>query len=172
MVSRGKSKDLQRLSLPMLGLTVLFMAAEWILLVAGTRLHEMIVGAVSLAAAGAFLYFVHSNSTLRLELRAADVFAGWRIPWHLVSGIYEITVVLLKDLLSIEPAGSFYRVSGFRTSYRDPRLVARRVLAIAYTTVAPNFIILGIDYQQSRMLFHQLKRSSVPKMTQELGAQS
>jgi hypothetical protein len=37
--------------------------------------------------------------------------------------------------------------------------------------MAPNFIVIGIDFHQSRMLFHQLRRSSVPKMTKSLGAQ-
>jgi hypothetical protein len=41
-----------------------------------------------------------------------------------------------------------------------------------YTTTAPNFIVIGIDPDLSRMLFHQIERSSVPKMTRELGAQS
>jgi hypothetical protein len=44
-------------------------------------------------------------------------------------------------------------------------------LATIYTTVAPNFIVIGIDPELSRMLFHQLERSSVPKMTGALGAQ-
>jgi hypothetical protein len=37
--------------------------------------------------------------------------------------------------------------------------------------MAPNFIIIGIDAAQSRMIFHQLERSEVPRMTKELGAQ-
>jgi hypothetical protein len=37
--------------------------------------------------------------------------------------------------------------------------------------MAPNFIVIGIDDDQAQMLFHQIERSSVPKMTQRLGAQ-
>jgi len=150
---------------------VVLMAGEWILLVAGTHLHEMMVGAASVLVSTLFLYFVYSSDTLHMTFRAADILTCWRIPWYLVSGIYEITAILLKDLLCIRRAGSFYRVSGFKTSKQDSLLLARRVLATAYTTVAPNFIVIGIDYQQSRMLFHQLKRSSIPKMSQKLGAQ-
>jgi hypothetical protein len=84
---------------------------------------------------------------------------------------FEIIVILLKDLLGIRRAGSFYRVCGFKTSKSDPQLVARRILATFYTTMAPNFIVIGIDFRQSRMLFHQLERSSVSQMTKALGAQ-
>jgi hypothetical protein len=62
-------------------------------------------------------------------------------------------------------------VSGFKTSKSDRRLIARRVFATFYTTMAPNFIVIGIDYRQSRMLFHQLERTSVSMMTKDLGAQ-
>jgi hypothetical protein len=90
----------------------------------------------------------------------------------MASGIWEITIVFLKDLLNLKRAGSFYRVCGFQSSKRDPRIRAREVLATVYTTTAPNFIVIGIDPELSRMLFHQIERSSVPKMTQSLGAQS
>jgi hypothetical protein len=89
----------------------------------------------------------------------------------MASGIWEITVVLFKDLTYLSRAGSYYRVSGFKTGKRDRIAVARTVLTTVYTTTAPNFIVIGIDPELSRMLFHQIERSSVPKMTRALGAQ-
>jgi hypothetical protein len=148
------------------------MSAEWILLVAGTHIDEMIVGAASVLASGAFLFAVHRQSTLHSDFQLGDIATCWRLPWYVVSGVYEITAILFKDLFGIEKAASFYRVSGFKTAKLDPVLVSRRVLATTYTTAAPNFIVIGIDYTSSRMLFHQLERSSVPKMTKELGAKS
>ena len=152
-------------------LTVTLIIVLWILFVGGMRRDESIVGAGVLLLSGAFLYLTGNKEHWTLELRWIDLAAGWRIPWYIISGIYEIIVVLAKDISRVKPAGSFYRFSGFKTSESDPRLVARRVLATAYTTTAPNFIVIGIDYRQSRMLFHQLERSSVPKMTKELGAE-
>lgn len=151
-------------------ISLLLIVGLWILFVDGTRRDEMIVGAGVLLLSGAFLYAVWRNDSLSLEVRLGDLVQAWRIPWYLLSGIYEIVVVLVKDLLGTR-ASSFYRVSGFKTSGSDPRLVARRVLATFYTTMAPNFIVIGIDFRQSRMLFHQLERSSVPRMTKALGAQ-
>lgn len=152
-------------------LSLLLIVTLWILFVGGTRRDEMITGAGVLFLSGAFLYQLWRAETLRLEVRWGDLAQGWRIPWYVVSGIYEIIVLLVKDLLRVKRADSFYRVSGFKTSKSDPRLIARRVFATFYTTMAPNFIVIGIDYRQSRMLFHQLERSSVPRMTKALGAQ-
>ena len=166
-----KTSELRKISGGVLILSVLVMAAEWILLVAGLKRDEMIVGALCVLAAGLFLQLVYRAEDQRLEIRLKDLIQAWRIPWYILTGSWEITLILLKDLSRIKRASSFYRVSGFKTSKSDPLLVARRVLATAFTTTAPNFIIVGIDYEQSRMLFHQLQRSSVPKMTQALGAQ-
>jgi hypothetical protein len=145
-------------------------AGLWIWLVAGIRLHEMIVGGCVVAVATIFLLTVRETVQCALDLRWEDVAQGWRVPWYIATGIWEITVVFLKDLLNIQRAGSFYRVCGFRSSKRDSRIIAREVLATVYTTTAPNFIVIGIDPELSRMLFHQIERSRIPKMTRALGA--
>lgn len=164
----------RRERMPSLGLSVfslLLIAALWILFVGGTRRDEMIGGAGVLFLSGAFLYLVWRTETLRLEVRWEDVAQGWRIPWYVVSKVWQIIVIFMKDLVGVKRAGSYYRVSGFKTSKSDPRLIARHVLAIFYTTMAPNFVVIGIDSRQSRMLFHQLERTAVSRMTKNLGAQ-
>jgi hypothetical protein len=153
-------------------LAVLLMSGEWILLVAGTHIDEMIVGAASVLASGAFLFVAHRTSTLHTNFRLSDMAKSWRIPLYVIIDIWVITLVLFKDLFGIEKAKSLFRVSGFQTGKKDPVLVARRVLAIAYTSASPNTIVLGIDYTCSRMLFHQLKRAPLPKMTDDLGGKS
>jgi hypothetical protein len=149
----------------------LLITALWILFVGGTHRDEMIAGAGVFFLSEAFLYQAWRTETLRLEIRWEDLSQGWRIPWYVVSGVYELIAILAKDLFGVKRADSLYRVSGFKTSKSDPRLIARRVFATFYTTMTPNFIVIGVDYRQSRMLFHQLKRSSVPRMTKALGAQ-
>ena len=164
----------RRERMPTLGLSaisLLLIAALWILFVGGTRRDEMVVGAGVFFLSAAFLFQIWRTETLRLNVQWQDFAQGWRIPWYVVSKVCEIIVVLAKDLFGVKRVGSFYRVSGFKTSKSDPVLIARRVLATFYTTMAPNFIVIGIDSRQSRMLFHQLERSIVSRMTKELGAQ-
>jgi hypothetical protein len=154
----------------MLALAIAWMAGEWILLVAGTRLHEMMVGAASVAAAGIFLDFVQRSSTLRIKIQPRDLLTGWRVPGYIAVDTWIVLKVLLEDLFSIRRASSLYRVSGFKTSNHDPVLVGRRVLATVYTSVSPNSIVIGIDCEQSRMLVHQVQRSALSAMDKELGA--
>ncbi len=168
-----RSAMTHRLKRPSWGLPILgclAIAALWVLFVGGTRAHEMLVGSVVLVLSAAFMFRVGEMESLELEFQMRDLLTCWRIPWYIVSDSYTILVVLLKDLTG-KRAGSFYCFCGFKTSGHDPRLVARRVLATAYTTATPNSIVIGIDVAQSRMLFHQLKRSEVSLMAKELGAQ-
>lgn len=161
----------RRPSLGIFLLSCLGISLSWILFVGGTRLHEMLVGFGVLALSAAFIFRLARMESLDLDFRATDLLTCWRIPWYILSDSWAIIAVLIKDLAGIQQAGSFYRFSGFKTGRHDPRLVARRVLATGYTTVTPNSIVIGIDVGQSRMLFHQLKRSEVSRMAKELGAQ-
>ncbi len=157
------------------GVTVvvaLCLASGWILLVAGTRLHEMIVGAGAVVLATLYLRMVHESSHNSLRLRWKDLAQCWRIPWYMVCDTGVVTRVLIADLLQLRPAGSYYRVRGFASSKHDPATVGRGVLTVLYMTATPNSIVLGIEPQSGRMLFHQLERASVPKMAQSLGVQS
>jgi len=170
-VTPDKQRGVRRPSLRLSAISLALIAAFWILFVGGNRRNEMVVGAGVFFLSAAFLFQIWRTETLHLEVRWEDFAQGWRIPWYVLSGVYEIIAILAKDLFRVKLADSFYRVSGFKTSKSDPRLIARRVFATFYTTMAPNFIVIGVDYRQSRMLFHQLERSSVPRMTKALGAQ-
>lgn len=164
----SSSKQMTKLLLAVFA--ILLMAAEWVLLVASTRPHEMIVGAGSVLVSALFLRVVTKMSPIALDFHLSDVAEGWRIPWYVLSDCYTISVVLLRDLFTSRRAGSFYRVSGFKTSKDDPRLIGRRVLATVYTTISPNSIVIDIDFRQSRLLFHQIERGGVSKMAKGLGA--
>jgi hypothetical protein len=159
-----------RQSHALLFLSVVTAAGLWIAFIATSNLHEMFVGFPCVAVTVGFAVLVCRSAATELTFRARDVLAFWRMPWYILSGVSEITLILAKDLLRIAPAKNLYRVCGFDTSAHDPLRMSRAVLAIAYTTVAPNFVVLGIDPATSRMLFHQLAASSVPAMTKALGA--
>ena len=155
----------------LLSVTAMALALGWIAFVGSLHLHEMLVGAAVTALSVVFCRLMYGSETLNFDLRWQDVAQCWRIPWYILSGSAEIVFLLIKDLFGSR-AESLYRVSGFRGGMRDPYAVERSALAVAYTTTAPNFIVIGIDPHQNHMLFHQIKRSEIPKMTQALGAQS
>ena len=148
----------------------LLLGAGWLLFTTSLNPHELLLGGVSVLLSTLFLVALHRGESQHFDLRLADVLSLWRTPWYVIGSSWEIVYVLVRDLAGVERAPSFYRVCGFNTSKHDRLLVTRSALAIAYTSVAPNFIVLGIDYRTSRMLFHQIRRSKVPQMTKDLGA--
>jgi multisubunit Na+/H+ antiporter MnhE subunit len=171
LASRVSSKN--RSSSPgVTALVAVCLAFGWVWLVAGTHLHEMMVGAGVVVLATLFLRLVHRSQANPIQLHWKDVAQGWRIPWYMVCDTWVVILLLLRDLLHLGPAGSYYRVCGFKCSRRDPAILGRGVLATIYMTATPNSIVLGIDPQSSKMLFHQLERANVPKMARALGAQS
>jgi multisubunit Na+/H+ antiporter MnhE subunit len=153
-------------------LTINGCAALWILFVAGTKRDEMIVGAICMFLTVWFISYVAQRECPHVQFRFRDVARGWRIPGYLVTGTWEIFLVLIKDVLHLAPAESLYRSSCFRLNDDSPATTARRVLAISYTTATPNFIVVGIDLETKQMLFHQISKSGVLAMTQRLGAQA
>lgn len=146
-------------------------AALWTLFVwSSINAHEMYLGAGCLVLTLVFVYSVARTVGLKLIFRARDLAQAWHIPWAIVTGALTITWVLIKDLLRVEPAQNLFRVCGFDSSRHDPVRIARTVLAVAYTTATPNSIVIGIDPAQSRLLLHQISRSSIRPMTKKLGA--
>lgn len=155
----------------LLAITAALLAVGWIGFVGSVHLHEMVVGLVVVALSTAFCRLIYRSEKLAVDLRMRDVLQGWHIPGYVLSKCAEITWVLVNDLCG-KRAGSYYRVCGFRGGTRDPIAVGRSALAVAYTTAAPNFIVIGIDVHQNHMLFHQIERTEIAAMTKALGAQS
>ena len=161
----------KRPSLYFCALVLASVCALWIVFVGGVRRDEMVVGIGVLFLSIGFFYEVWRFETLNLRLELRDVAQGWRVFCYVLADVWVVVAVLVMDLFSVRRAGSFYRVSPFKTSQSAPRLIARRVLATFYTTLTPNSIVIGIDPHQNRMLFHQLQRNRISQMTRALGAE-
>ncbi|MFP5236252.1 MAG: hypothetical protein ACLGSD_10135 [Acidobacteriota bacterium] len=143
----------------------------WVLFVSSSiNLHEMYVGAACVVLTVVFGSSVARSLGLNLTLRWRDMAQALRIPWYELTGNWTLTLVLIKDLLHIAPAENRFRVCGFDSSRHDPVRIARTVMAVAFSSSAPNFIVIGIDPGQSRMLFHQIQSTPLTRMAQELGA--
>jgi hypothetical protein len=87
-----------------------------------------------------------------------------------VQGCSVVLWVFLKHF--VKPEQSVLREVVFDSGGSDPHSAARRALAITYTTLPPNFVVLSIDLEKNAMLVHQVSESSTPQMTRNLGAKS
>lgn len=143
----------------------------WIVFSGSFATHELLIGTIGAVLATSGMVVINLQYRARFAPTASNLLAVWRLPWYLLSGTWEIAMVAVRDLIGIKPAKSLFRVASFDAGTKDdPRANARRVLAVGYTCAAPNFIVLGINASDQSLLFHQIERSSVPKMTQDLGA--
>ncbi|HKW75964.1 MAG TPA: hypothetical protein VJN64_10615 [Terriglobales bacterium] len=98
------------------------------------------------------------------------VLQAWREPWYIVQGCSVVLWVFLKHF--VQPEQSVLREVVFDSGGSDPQSAARRALAITYTTMPPNFVVLSIDLDKNVMLVHQVSQSATPQMTRNLGAKS
>jgi len=164
------SKGWRRVTAQSVAISAALMSAFWVLLVGGTHRDEVIVGCVGVIAATAMLWLIARVDDLRFHFTSHDLLSGVRVPWNIAKDVFLVLGLLLRDVFLRVPTRSVFHVCGFKTSKRNPQDIARRVLVTAYSTAAPNTIILGVDYTQSRILFHQLQSSEPDETMIELGA--
>ncbi|MGB9029530.1 MAG: hypothetical protein WCC27_05365 [Acidobacteriaceae bacterium] len=147
------------------------LAIFWLACVADLNPHDMILGAPAVILSVAFSFFTIRSLPIRFRPLLNDLFQVWRLPWYIFSDLAQISWVLMKDFTG-QPAASLFRSVPWGPVADNGMDTAKRTLAVAYTTAAPNFMVVGIDAQRGQMLFHQVQKSRVPIMTQRLGAGS
>lgn len=153
------------------GLSLLAFYPLWIVFAGTFAVHELSIGIIATLLAAAGMIVVSYQYPSRFSPTMKDLLSLWRLPWYVLSRTWEVFLVAAQDLLGSKRAESVFRVVRFDARTKEnPHATARRTLAAVYTTVAPNFIVLGINPSDQKLLFHQIRRSGVSKMTQELGA--
>ena len=148
-----------------------FLFVLWLVFVGTFAAPEMLIGGVAALIAAFAVCIVARAEPAHFRPRLRDLGQLLYVPWLLVQGTGEILYVSFRDLLGGRKAVSAFRVAIFRAGKpRDPIDTARRVLAVLGTTMAPNFIIFGINQDENELLFHQIEKSPVPQLTKNLGA--
>lgn len=165
-------KEVRKLALPF-ALSLPAFYGLWLFFTGTFSLHELEIGTIAALLASSGMVVVAHCYSVPFSPTLKDLLALWRLPWYVVSDMWITLAVAAEDIAGKHRAESIFRVVPFRARGMDaPRATARRVLAVLYSTVAPNSIVLGINANNEQMLFHQIKRSSVPKMTKQLGAEA
>lgn len=152
--------------------STLVLFALWIVFVFSVGRNEMIVGAACSIVAGCFATFVGCRRPVPFRPSLRNWLEAWRLPWYIVNDSAVIVLAFLRDLLGRRNP-SLFRAAPFAAgSQQSQPDTARRVLAVAYTTVTPNSIVVGIDIKRNLLLFHQIERSPISRMTRNLGAKA
>ncbi|MEO8725604.1 MAG: hypothetical protein ABI383_05730 [Acidobacteriaceae bacterium] len=145
----------------------------WIIFVGTFSQWELVVGAGAALLGGVGICVVESQDSAHFCPTLRAWLSLWRVPWYVLSDTREILWDVVRDLLGGRKADSVFRLATFAAGEeRDPQDTGRRVLAVAYTTMTPSIVVLGVNVRDRYMLFHQIERTGIPKMTQALGAKS
>jgi multisubunit Na+/H+ antiporter MnhE subunit len=142
----------------------------WVLFAGSLSWHELAVGAVAAGAAATGSRIAWSSGDLSFRGHLRDVLTIRHVPRYVVTGTWEVLVVLARHLSKRQPAGSLLREVPMDATGDDPVSQARLALAIAYTTATPSSVVLGVDRERRVLVYHQLVRGDIPEMTRRLGA--
>lgn len=150
---------------------IVTLAVFWIACVATFHVHEMIVGIAAVTLSVAFcVWIVH---TLPLEFRPTlrDLAQIRHLARSIATDLVQVTSILVRDFAG-HPAPSHFLSAPWSAVANTGRDTARRALAVAYTTVSPNCIIIGIDCGRRQILVHELQPSGLSRMTRSLGGEN
>lgn len=142
----------------------------WLLFTGSAARDEMLVGVPAIALSIWFLILLERHQPKEVRLRLVDVLQGWRIVGSIFVDLFVVTVALVRDLSGRAPVASLYRAVRFEARDNRAEHIGRGVLVTAYSTAAPNMIVLGIDPESSLMVYHELKRSPIGELMKRLGA--
>jgi multisubunit Na+/H+ antiporter MnhE subunit len=142
----------------------------WTLFAGKIGWNELVAGGIASAIAATAARIVWAQHIAGFRGHLAWLLAMWRLPVYAVTGTWEIFAVLFLQLFGRKPAESLILAVPFDKGGDDDESAARRALAIAYTTSTPNFIVIGVDGKRGQLVYHQIKRSPILRITKDLGA--
>lgn len=169
-MQRQPHRARERVGTPASLVAAIAAAGLWLLFVGSITTDELLIGVPAVGLSLWFLLLLGGCQPNEIRLRFTDLLEGWRIAGYIFADSFTVTTALLRDLAGGPPVGSFYRAVRFESRDHSPDRIGRGVLATAFSTAAPNTIVLGIDPESSLMVYHELKRSPVAAMTKRLGA--
>ncbi len=144
--------------------------AAWLAFTQRWAPSELGVGAAVSVVAAAASDVVWSRNGASFRGAGRLLLSGWQVALYAVTGTFEVLKVLFRQLAG-HPAPSLRLSVRFELGGTGALAQARQALAIAYTSMTPNFIVLGFDRERGLLWYHQLKRSEIPAMTRRMGAQ-
>jgi multisubunit Na+/H+ antiporter MnhE subunit len=148
-----------------------FLIALWMIFVSLPKLDELLVGIAAsiISAVADGVVKAKKFATFYPHLKSM-VLVFWE-PWYAITGTAAIFAALVKHLMGKKSEAQL-RAVPFDSGGDDPESAARRALAIMYTTIPPNFVVVGIDREKNLMLVHQVSPTPTPLIAKRLGAKA
>ena len=116
---------------------------------------EVVLGLVAAAVAATAAELVRSQELVRFRLDPHWLRGLPGLPWQVLHDTWLLTVALWRHCTG-SPVRGVFRVVPFPSEADDDRSAARRALATALVSVAPNTVVVGVEGAEGEMLVHQL----------------
>ncbi|HTW95718.1 MAG TPA: hypothetical protein VMD30_13025 [Tepidisphaeraceae bacterium] len=147
--------------------------SQWVLWLAYTDslgYREMCAGAggAAIATLAVWIYGIKGKIRFRLSLR--DVAQAIYLPWNVLVDTWKIVRAVGMQIFTAGGAPSLVAAVEFEVGQAKPIDAGRQALAITYTTLTPNSIVLGIVPEQGLMIYHRIVPGKLMAATRHLGA--
>jgi hypothetical protein len=140
-------------------LGLLVAGAFYLLLIDTASPPELYAGAGATVLAAAIYELAREQGVAESALRVGWLARAWRLPWTVVVSIALVSAEAFAQLLFPRtPGRGSWRAVPFRAGGDNGRDAGRRALAEALGSLAPNTIVIGIDFERDLLLVHQLRR--------------
>jgi len=134
------------------------LAALWLALDDTVAFPELMTGAAAALIGAVAAEVVHGQNLVRVHVELRWLRYLWRPLLRLLPDTARVLGVLLRQLaLRQTPRGEFRAVRFRAGRPDDDHDTARRALAKAFGSFAPNSYVIGVDTERDIMLVHQLE---------------
>jgi multisubunit Na+/H+ antiporter MnhE subunit len=127
----------------------------WLAFVDTLAAEEVALGLVTAAVAATAAELVRSQGLVRFHLDPRWLRDVHRLPWQVLRDCWLLSPPLWPHY-TVRPIRGEFRVVPFPVEADDARSAARRALATALVSVAPNTVVVGVEGGEGGMLVHQL----------------
>lgn len=146
-----------------------FLLGLWMLFVCLLHWNEVEAGVVAAAIGAVADAMVKATGFAVFRPRLSHVLLIFRLPAQIISNTVRVFAELFRRMFGGESRASLQLV-GFDNGGDEEDAAARRALAICYTTIPANSIVVGIDAEGDFLLLHSLFPEPVSPVTRQLGA--
>jgi multicomponent Na+:H+ antiporter subunit E len=146
------------------------LVACWTIFLGSFAGAEAIVGGIAVLIGVAVSTAAYAVGVARFRPRLTWLAEIRRVPWYVLVDTLTIATALISRHLFGRRSHSRMVAVPFEPGGSTGRSEARRALAIALTTMAPNSIVLDIDRAERLMLLHQVSPAGVSRLMSALGA--
>lgn len=146
----------------------LLLLGLWMAFVSQVTKDELLVGVATAAIGAVGDAIVKEKKFAKFKPKLSWLLLICWEPWYAIDGTWSTLKAIAEKLMG-KPSKARFKAAKYDANGEDAQSAAKRALAVAYMTIPPNFIIVGIDRDKGEVLIHQVEPTNVPLIARKLG---